>query len=151
MLPETSSYTCSIHWEGGNEDYDTFSRLHSVGFPGGVKFSAGGTHHIEKPSQTNPEELFAAAVGSCMMMTILAVFSRSRITVSSYDDTPEAVLQYVERRYKITKVILRPRIVVEGTPDPEKMQTLIQKSHANCFISLSVKSEVIVEPTFVTA
>jgi organic hydroperoxide reductase OsmC/OhrA len=119
--------------------------------PAGLQLKSGGAHMAQDPTQTNPEELFAAAVASCMMMTILAVFSRSKIVVTSYEDHPEALLELVERRYKVTKVTLKPRIVLEGPIDKEKFDNLIQKSHANCFVSLSVKSEVVVEPTFISA
>jgi len=151
MIPEISTFRCTLDWKGENRDYDTFPRLHEITFPGGARLTAGGAHKIEHPTQTNPEELFAASVATCMMMTILAVFSRSRIPVLEYHDEPEATLQLVERRYRVTKVLLRPRIVLEGSHDAEKLSTLIQKSHANCFITLSVTSEVVVEPTFVTA
>ena len=151
MMPEISTFRCALDWKGENRDYDSFSRLHEIGFPGGARLTVGGAHLIQNPAQTNPEELFAASVAACMMMTILAVFSRSRITVLSYHDEPEATLELVERRYRVTKVLLRPRIVIEGSHDEEKLNTLIQKSHANCFITLSVKSDVVVEPTFITA
>lgn len=150
MQSEPSLHVAEIHWRGSNADYDGFSRLHEVTFPGGQKVQSGGAHNIQSSTQTNPEELLAAAVGSCMMMTILAVFSKSRITVLSYDDKPEALLDFVERRFRVTRVTLRPRIVIQGPFEQEKLDTLVQKSHANCFIGLSVKSDVIVEPTFVS-
>jgi organic hydroperoxide reductase OsmC/OhrA len=152
MLPEKSSFTCRILWLGSdNTDYDVFDRRHRVTLPRGQEFITGGAHLVQDSAQTNPEELFAASVASCMMMTILAVFSRSKIAITAYRDEPEAVLELVERRYRVTKVILRPRIVLSGSYDREKLDNLIQKSHANCFITLSVKSEVVVEPIFVMA
>jgi organic hydroperoxide reductase OsmC/OhrA len=151
MLPEKSSFTCHIQWQGNTQDYDTFPRVHQITMPAGVTLKSGGAHNPQDPTQTNPEELFAAAVGSCMMMTILAVFCRSKIMVRAYEDHTEALLELVERRYKVTKVTLRPRIVVEGPVDREKFDNLIQKAHANCFISLSVKSEVVVEPEYLSA
>ncbi|RPH95928.1 hypothetical protein EHM69_02820 [candidate division KSB1 bacterium] len=149
MLPEKSTYTCAIHWQGDNENFDSFPRRHRIEFPGGREVVSAGANLIQDPSQTNPEELFAAAVGSCMMMTILAVFSRSRIPVISYEDHPEALLELVERRFRVTTVTLRPRMVLKGTFEREKLENLIQKSHANCFITLSVNSVVVVEPEFV--
>ncbi len=151
MDTEPSIWTCELHWSGENGDYETFSRLSEVKFPGGQKLQAGAAHKVQSAAQTNPEEVFAAAVGSCMMMTILAVFSRSKVTVVSYDDKPEALLEFVDRRFRVTKVTLRPRIAIAGPIEPEKLQNLVGKSHANCFITLSVKAEVIVEPTFVSA
>lgn len=149
-LPEHSTYTCKLSWSGNNTDYDTFPRTHSIHFPNGGAVTGGGAGNVQHPYQTNPEELFAASVGTCMMMTILAVFCRSKIAVTTYDDQPEAVLELVERRYKITKVILRPKITVGGEIDRAKFDTLVQKAHANCFISLSVKSEIVVEAEYIS-
>ncbi len=150
MISEPSTHTCRLRWSGDNLDYETFSRLHDVHFPGGGGLRVGGAHLIQDPGQTNPEELLAASVGCCMMLTILAVFSRSKVSVISYEDSPEALLELAERRFRVTKVTLRPRISIRGQVAPDKLTTLIEKAHANCVITLSVKSEVIVEPVFVT-
>jgi organic hydroperoxide reductase OsmC/OhrA len=150
MIPEKSYYTCAISWQGNNEDYESFSRIHEIRFPKGQSVELGSALDSQKQDQTNPEELFAAAVGSCMMQTILAVFSRSKIVVTSYEDHPEALLELVERRYKVTRVTLRPKMAIQGeSVDREKLDNLMQKAHANCFIGLSVKSDVVIEPEFV--
>ncbi|HEY3294109.1 MAG TPA: OsmC family protein [bacterium] len=150
MNTDPSLHVCELHWQGNTADFESFSRLNEVVFPGGQKLRTGPAHSMQDPAQTNPEEVFAAAVGTCMLMTILAVFSKSRVTVLSYDDKPEALLEFVERRFRVTRVTLRPRMVIDGPIEREKLENLIQKSHANCFITLSVKAEVIVEPTFVS-
>jgi organic hydroperoxide reductase OsmC/OhrA len=149
MNTEPSLLRCTIDWTGDNREYETFSRVMNVGFPAGVQIRAGGAHKIQDPLQTNPEELFAAAVGACMMMTILAVFSKAQIPVVSYEDQPEALLEFADRRFRVTRVTLRPRIVLKASADEARLKSLIEKSHANCIITLSVKSEVVVEPTFV--
>lgn len=149
MNTESSVHGCRIVWQGDNRDYDNFSRVMNVAFPGGAAVKVGGATQIQDPRQTNPEELFAAAVGTCMMMTILAVFSRAQILVSSYEDTPEAVLEFVDRRFRVVKVTLRPKIRLGVKTESEKLTNLVQKAHANCFITLSVKSEVVVEPTWI--
>jgi organic hydroperoxide reductase OsmC/OhrA len=150
MNSEPSLHVCELHWQGDNSDFDHFPRLHPIRFPGGQQVQSGAAHHVQDPAQTNPEELFAAAVGSCMMMTILAVFSKARVTVLSYDDKPEALLDFVDRRFRVTKVTLRPRIMIRGPIEKEKLDSLVQKSHANCFVTLSVKSEVLVEASYVS-
>ena len=152
MPPDSSLFNCKIRWLGSdNQDHDTFDRRHRISLPRGQEMIVGGAHQIQDSSQTNPEELFAAAVGCCMMMTILAVFSRAKIPILAYEDEPEALLEFVERRFRVTKVKLRPRITLKEMQDREKLDNLISKAHANCFISLSVKSEVVVEPVYVTA
>jgi organic hydroperoxide reductase OsmC/OhrA len=150
-MTEASTHSCNIEWRGNTLELDNFSRQHRITFPSQQELS-GGT--AGKASQdfphTNPEELLAAAVGTCLMMTVLAVFSKSRIKIVSYSDNPEALLEFVDRRYRVTKVTLHPIITVSEGIDIEKFNTLIQKSHANCFIALSVKSDVVIEPTFLT-
>jgi organic hydroperoxide reductase OsmC/OhrA len=149
MIPDSSTFRCTIRWQGANNtDYETFGRTHEVTLPAGQSIIGGAAHNIQHPEQTNPEELFAAAVGTCMMMTILAVFSIAKIPVLAYEDQVEALLEKVERRWWVAKVILRPRISLGGHYEREKLDNLIAKSHANCFVSLSVKSEIVVEPTF---
>jgi organic hydroperoxide reductase OsmC/OhrA len=152
MLPEKSAFTCKIRWLGSdNQDYDTFDRRHRIVLPRGQELLVGAAHKVQDAAQTNPEELLAASVGCCMMITILAVFSRSKIPVLAYEDEPEALMEFVERRSRVTKVTLRPHITLEEMQDREKLDNLISKAHANCTITLSVKSEVVVEPVFVTA
>jgi organic hydroperoxide reductase OsmC/OhrA len=151
MIPDQSTFTCMLQWHGDNENYETFLRTHRITFPEGQELTGGAAHNLQHPQQTNPEELFAASVATCMMQTILAVFSRAKVLVTAYSDEPEALLELVERRYKVTKVTLRPRILVQGPVDAEKFTTLIAKAHANCFITLSVQSDVIVLPEFISA
>jgi organic hydroperoxide reductase OsmC/OhrA len=149
MIPEKSSFTCKIVWQGtSNQDFDHFTRVHGMHFPLGQNLIGAGAHRIDTPEQTNPEELFAAAVATCMMMTILAVLSKAQIPVVSYEDQPVADLELVERRFRVTRVTLRPAIGIQGPIDVEKLTNLVQKSHANCFVTLSVKSDVVVEPTW---
>ena len=134
MIQNSTIFTCRIHWQGtDNTDSDTFVRRHEVTLPGGQSVIGGAAHNVQSPVQTNPEELFTASVGTCMMLTILAVFSRAQIPVLAYEDRPAALLEKVERRFSVTKVTLRPRITLQGTHDREKLDNLMSKSHANCF------------------
>jgi organic hydroperoxide reductase OsmC/OhrA len=152
MSLDSPLFTCRIRWLGSdNQDYDTFDRRHRISLLRGQEMIVGGAHQIQDSAQTNPEELLAASVGCCMMMTILAVFCRSKIPILAYEDEPEALMEFVERRNRITRVMLRPRITLTGRHDREKLDSLISKAHANCIITLSVKSEVVVEPVYVAA
>jgi organic hydroperoxide reductase OsmC/OhrA len=148
-----SLHTCAIEWSGDTLDYAQFSRLHQISFPGGQSVSGGpgGKAAEGVAAYTNPEELFAAAVGTCMMMTILAVFSKAQVNVVAYSDHPVAVLEFIERRFRVTKVTLKPQLTVQGNIDEGKFENLVQKAHANCFIGVSVKSEITIVPSYKTA
>jgi organic hydroperoxide reductase OsmC/OhrA len=50
-------------------------------------------------------------------------------------------------RVRITKVMLRPRIVFGGgEPDSAALDALHHKAHEACFIANSTTAEVVVEP-----
>jgi organic hydroperoxide reductase OsmC/OhrA len=144
-------FVCRIEWSGNTQDYETFPRTHTVSFPRGQKIRGSSAGQILDPVVTNPEELLAAALGTCLMVTFLAVCSKSRINVLSYVDQPEATVELMERRYRVTKIALKPEVTLEGQVDRERLDTAIQKAHGNCIISLSVKSDVTIEPTFQSA
>ena len=148
---DTTLHQCEVKWQGNTLEYDHFSYVHQIIFPGGQ--SVLGNIHKQEPGalNTNPEELFAAAVGTCMMMTMLAVCSKSKINVVAYHDHPEATLEFVERRFRVTKVTLRPQITIDGQIEPERLKSLFEKAHANCFVSLSIKSKVVIEPSYLSA
>ncbi len=141
-------FTCTVEWSGDTVDYDNFSRTHQVTFPRGQKLIESSAGQALDPTVTNPEELFAASLGTCLMLTFLAVCSRGRINVRSYVDNPEAIVEFVDRRNRVTKVILHPEITVEGEVPVDRLNTAFEKAHGNCIISVSTKAEVIMKPVF---
>ena len=150
MDPYSKPFVCTIEWSGNTKDYDTFSRVHTVSFPRGQTLKGSSAGLAQDPVVTNPEELLAAALGTCLMLTFLAVCSKGKINVLSYVDHPEATVELVERRFRVTKIVLKPTVVIEGTVDADRLNLAMQKAHGNCIVSLSVRSEVLIEPTFQT-
>jgi len=71
--------------------------------------------------------------------------------VVSYVDHPEATVELVERRFRVTKIVLRPEVTVKGEVLTDRLQTAIEKAHGNCIVSLSTKSEVLIQPVFRSA
>ncbi len=83
------------------------------------------------------------------MLTFLDLARRAGFTVDSYEDTAEGVMARLDAgRWWISKVTLRPRIVFSGAklPDEIDLTDLHHKAHDACFISNSVKTEVVVDP-----
>ncbi|MBI5058829.1 OsmC family protein [candidate division KSB1 bacterium] len=137
-------------WSGDVEDYDTFSRELRSSLPGGQGMRTSSFKEGRVTGATNPEELFLASQSACLMLTYLAVCSKSRVPIVGYEDEAEALLEFVDRRYRVTKMVLRPTVKIKGPIDKSKLDTLFEKAHGNCYIALSVKSEVVVEPTYVS-
>jgi organic hydroperoxide reductase OsmC/OhrA len=80
------------------------------------------------------------------MLTFLAFARNSGVEVLAYSDRATATLALAERRMRITKVTLRPKITLASGADPEKARRLVDRAHAGCFIANSVACEVVLEP-----
>jgi organic hydroperoxide reductase OsmC/OhrA len=147
-----SEHRVSLGWKRTTPDftYETYDRTHEVMFEGGQSLKASAAIEYKgNPAWANPEELLAASLSSCHMLTFLAIAAKSRLTLDSYEDEVTAVLEKnAEGRLSVTKIILRPKTRFSGTnaPDAAKIAELHQKAGHNCFIEASIKSQVIVEP-----
>ncbi len=99
--------------------------------------------------RVDPEEQFVAALSACHMLTFLAICARKRLTVEAYEDNAEGFLEKgANGKLQMTRVTLRPRATfAAGTEiDAAKLADIHHKSHEECFIANSVKTDVAVEP-----
>ena len=146
-----SEHKVVLNWRRQNSDfaYETFDRAHTVQFPGGQTIQGSSApQYLGNSELANPEEMLAAALASCHMLTFLAICARSRLVVDSYEDLAVAELgKNEDGRLTVTRITLHPKIVFGGDdkPDWARIGTLHEKAHANCFIGLALKCEVSVE------
>ena len=99
--------------------------------------------------RVDPEEAFVGSLSSCHMLTFLAICARKRLTVDSYEDDAVGFLEKgANGKLWMARATLRPRVrFAAGTPIDEKILADIHhKSHEECFIANSVKTDVAVEP-----
>jgi organic hydroperoxide reductase OsmC/OhrA len=94
----------------------------------------------------SPEDLFVAAVNACTMTTFIAFATRLQLPLRSYESSGEGLLEFVDGRYKFTKVILRPVIEVGGKEFVPQAEKILHDAHHNCLIANSIQAEVVVEP-----
>ncbi|MEQ3777991.1 MAG: OsmC family protein [Alcanivorax sp.] len=104
-------------------------------------------HHGQQEFM-EPEEAFIASLASCHLLSFLTEAAREGLSVTSYDDAPEAILGQNEKAMiYVRQVLLQPLATFSGEqPDAGKIQALHQRAHEKCFIAQSVKSEVLIEP-----
>jgi peroxiredoxin-like protein len=151
----SSTFRCQTCWTAGADapipEHDRFSRDHLLSFADRPTLEmSSAPDFLGNPARLNPEELLVGAISSCQMLTFLAIAARARLSVLAYSDEAEGVLERNESgRFAITRVHLRPRIVLAPGTDLEKASKLVEKAHQNCFIASSVRSDVIIEPSFV--
>ena len=95
----------------------------------------------------DPEEGFVASLAACHMLSFLYCAARAGVTVDSYDDDAEGVMTKADDgKPWVSKVTLRPRVVLADPAQAGKLDKLHHQAHEMCFIARSVKSEVVIEP-----
>lgn len=147
-----SEHIANIAWtrSGADFQYDRFDRAHTWTFEGDVIVPASAAPDFHGDAKrVNPEQALVAALSSCHMLTFLAIAARKRFVVESYTDRAVGQLTKNERgKLWLSQVSLRPKVVFSGEKRPthEEVAALHRSAHENCFIALSVRTEVVVEP-----
>ena len=94
----------------------------------------------------NPEQLLVMAASSCQLLSFLAVAARARIDVIEYRDDAEGEMPEDDPPMRITRITLRPQIVVGDDLDETRVRHLVEVAHRECFIASSLKTDVVIEP-----
>lgn len=143
-----SKFQVEIKWENTKSDFkfEEYSRDHSIKLGEGQKIkNSAAPEYYGSESATNPEELLAAALGSCHMLTFFAIASKSGYVIESYYDTAVALLgKNDSQKICVTEIQLSPTIVFssEKRPNSEELQKMHEKAHRNCFIAQSINTKV---------
>jgi len=148
-----SEHHAGVRWKRTSPDftYDTYNRAHEMRFKDGAIVLPASSAPAFKgdAGRVDPEEAFVASLSSCHMLTFLAICARKRLTVESYEDDAVGHLEKGEGgKLWMTRVKLRPRVrFASGSqPDDKTLAEIHHKSHEECFIANSVKTDVAVEP-----
>ena len=93
----------------------------------------------------SPEHLFVSAVSSCLMTTFLAIAENSKLEFSSFDCEAIGKLEKVEGKLMISKVLLKPTVVIQNEKYIDKTIRILKKAENICLITQSIKSEINLE------
>jgi organic hydroperoxide reductase OsmC/OhrA len=147
-------YKASVRWSRGGAAFtdSRYSRAHVWGFDGGLEVPASSSPLSVRPPYSredavDPEEAFVAALSSCHMLFFLSFAAKAGFVVDSYEDRAVGSVEKNERgKLFVAKVTLDPQVVFSGEkcPSPDEIAELHHRSHEECFIANSVKSEVVV-------
>jgi organic hydroperoxide reductase OsmC/OhrA len=150
----THDYKATIRWtrDGAAFTDQKYSRGHVWRFDGGVEVPASSAPTsvplpYSRADAVDPEEAFVASLSSCHMLFFLFLAAKAGFVVDSYEDHALGVMTKNERgKLFVSKVTLDPRIAFSGDkrPAPEEIAELHHRSHEECFIANSVRSEVVV-------
>ncbi|MEZ0364782.1 OsmC family protein [Mycobacterium sp. pUA109] len=101
---------------------------------------------LGRADHLNPEQLVVMAAASCQLLTFLAVAARARVDVLSYDDDAVGVMPEDDHPVRLTRITLRPRIVVAPGPTVDQIRHLVQVAHRQCYIANSLRTQIEVRP-----
>jgi organic hydroperoxide reductase OsmC/OhrA len=132
-----------------------YSREHAWAFDGGVTVAGSSSPSVvplpwSSASAVDPEEAFVASISSCHMLTFLFLASKKGFALSSYRDAAVGVMTKGANGVPwVSKVTLRPELVWSSDKQPTaaELADLHHRAHEQCFISNSIKTEVVVDGT----
>ena len=152
-----SEHHATITWTTAVEPAEylkgKYSREHMWTFDGGASVPASSSPSVvplpwSSPAAVDPEEAFVASISSCHMLTFLYLAAKRGFALTSYRDAAIGVMTKNENRVSwISKVTLRPELAWAGDkrPTAAELAELHHLAHEQCFISNSIKTEVVVE------
>lgn len=137
-----------LTWADGGRPftYESYPREHEIAFKDGQdKLTASSSPAYRGDGKhADPEDLLVAALSSCHMLSFLAICTKKKITVQSYEDDAVGFLENDNGKLWVARVTLRPKVV--SSADEQTLAQIHHLAHQACFIANSVKTQVTVEP-----
>lgn len=150
MTPPIHRYSARCSWRGSTGlGYDAYLRDHDGSAPPAEAALAlssdpafGGS-----PERLNPEQLVVLAASSCQLLAFLAAAARARIDVLAYDDEAESAMSEDDPPARISRIVLRPRIVVAAGTSEQRVRGLVDTAHRECYVANSLRTAIKVLPS----
>jgi organic hydroperoxide reductase OsmC/OhrA len=146
-------YESRLRWTGSTgAGYEEYDRAHEAVAPPAeqtVRLTTG--ERLGDPRLLNPEQLVVMAASSCQLLFFLHVAAKARIDVVEYEDHASGVMPADDPPTRLTQIVLRPRIVVNGGRGEEqgledRILRLVRLAHEHCYVANSLRTEVLLEP-----
>ncbi|MCX2724487.1 OsmC family protein [Roseibium salinum] len=147
-------YTSAVAWTGnrgeGTKTYRGYDRSWEIRTPGKPPVSCSNDPLLGgDPALHNPEDLLLSALASCHMLWYLHLASNAGITVTAYEDAPEAIGESEPGGAgRFLRATLRPKITVPPGTDLAKADAIHGRIHDVCYIARSVNFPVRCEAVY---
>lgn len=145
-------YQTTCTWKGSTGmGYEAYDRGHVLSAPPAkTTISASSDPAFRgRPERLNPEQLLVMAAASCQMLAFLAIAARARMDVVEYEDQAEGFMPEDDKPTRITRIVLRPRIVLRGNASEERIRHFVEQAHHECYIANSLKTDIELQPQIV--
>ena len=144
----THRYEARLKWSGSTgAGWERYDRAHEAVAPPAeqeVRLTTGEGHGDAR--LLNPEQLVVMAASSCQLLWFLHLAAKARIDVVEYTDDADAEMPEDEEPVRLTRITLRPRIVVSGESSEEQILRLARLAHERCYVANSLRTDVLLEP-----
>ncbi len=135
---KTFNYYTQLRW--------VRERMAEVSSSGKPTFEAAPPPEFKGPEGVwTPEDLFVAAIDICTMTTFLAFASQRHLPLIHYESRAHGILENSNGKFRFTKVILSPQIIVEGEENVALATQILHDAEAHCLISNSISAQVEVQ------
>jgi len=142
-------YKIKTVWTGnegtGTKNYKTYNRNHFIS--GEAKYTeilgSSDPSFLGDKTKYNPEDLFLSSISSCHMLWYLHLCATNNITVTSYIDNANGVMQEsTNGSGKFSSVTLNPVITITNILNKDKAIKLHEKANEMCFIANSCNFKI---------
>lgn len=150
-------YTATIRWERGEAVFTDgrYPRAHRLVFDGlevpGSSAPSSVRVPLSREDALDPEEALVGALSSCHMLFFLDFARRGGFRVDSYTDAAVGEMgPNAAGKLFLARVTLNPAVVFSGekVPSAEDFAALHHHAHEECYVANSLRSDVILAPTF---
>jgi len=95
-----------------------------------------------KPETLNPEEMFVAAINSCIMTTFFYFVRKSNVEILSYYSDAQGWVEKHIDGFRFTKVEVRAKVTLQQQDLVEKVRELGDLAEKYCLVSRSISCPV---------
>lgn len=139
-MSDTHTYTTSVTYSEQRKGVLSSDGLSSFEVASPPQFPSG------HEGIWSPEHLYVASAEICLMTTFLSIAEKSRLEFVEYSSEAVGTLETIEKGMLMTKIVIRPKVVIRDENKKERALLLLQKAEKYCLISNSMKTEVTIEP-----
>jgi organic hydroperoxide reductase OsmC/OhrA len=130
------TYKTSVNWSEGKTGVLRSENKPDV--PVGTPPEFGGP----KEGYWTPEDLVAAAVGSCIMTSALFFIHRAGIELQSYESNADAVMEKTPDGLTITTVTIEATVALKNPGQEDGLRKAVEQAEKNCPVSALLKCPV---------
>lgn len=148
-------YSQKVKWTGnlgkGTSSYRDYDREYEIEVPGKPTIQGSSDpSFLGDPGKYNPEDLLVASLSSCHLLWYLHLCAVNKITVTSYEDFPEGIMEENEDGSgQFAEVTLKPKVIILEETKLDLARQLHQKANNMCFIARSVNFKVMHKPEII--